>query len=336
MTTTATPPNVTLALDELTLRLSAPTVALLAQVTTFWCDTFFLAEQLGGPVPATLHIDFRTAGTIQPAPPDVAPIYAAPDLTVWKCAAGFLLRCGESWLRLDLTSDYAEGVLTAGFWATRPQDQRDFFLLTLLMFGHRHGYYGLHANGVSNGRHAYLIVGPSGSGKSTLALRLIAQGWAHAGDDVVLLHADRNQAAAINVLALRRDFAFSAKTLAYCAPELTGIQHANAATAPGDKTLIASAHFNAAPGCLHLQPDYLLFATLVDQAQSQLERLDQAQSLVRLAHQSAGLLSDRTVAPAQMQLLARLCRQAQSYQLSLGRDVLTDPTQVAALLHALP
>ncbi len=318
------------------MRLSAPNVTFLAQVATFWYESFFLAEWPGVSATVPICIDFRCLGTIPPPPPDVAPIYAAPDLTVWKCAAGFLLRCGESWLRLDLARNYAEGVLTAGFWATRPQDQRDFFLLTLLMFGHRHGYYGLHANGLHDGRRSYLLVGPSGSGKSTLAVRLMEQGWAHAGDDVVLLHADEHKADGVKVFALRRDFALSAKTVAHCAALAASTKAVAAATAQGEKAIFAAAHFGPSPYCLQLAPDRLLFATIVDQAASRLAPLAQTQALVHLAQQSAGLLSDRTVAPAQMQLLAKLCGQAQAYQLWLGRDVLTAPAQVAALLQALP
>ena len=330
------PPTVTLAIDDLTLRLSAPNVDVLAQVATFWCESFFLEKAQGASAPATVQIDLREPGTIQPTVHGVQPIYRAPDLTVWGCATGFVLCCGESWLQLDLASSRGWGVLAADFGRTRPQDQRDFVLLTLLMIGHRHGYYGLHANGLYDGHVGYLIVGPSGSGKSTLAVRLVEQGWQHSGDDLVLLHAACDPAAVVNALALRRDFALSPNTLAYCTPRWIAADPARAALAPGDKTLITSSHFAPAQPCLQLRPTRLLFAALVDQAESRLERLDQTQALVWLAQQSAGLLSDRRVAPPQMQLLAKLCRQAQAYQLWLGRDVLTNPALVARLLQSAP
>ena len=43
----------------------------------------------------------------------------------------------------------------------------------------------LHAAGVARDGHAVLITGPSGSGKSRLATRLIAEGFAYLGDDVL-------------------------------------------------------------------------------------------------------------------------------------------------------
>lgn len=329
-------PTVTLAFDQLRLRLSAPNVALLTQVATFWCESFFLEKVQATSSTATIQIDFLEPGTIPPEAYGAQPIYRAPDLSVWGCATGFLLCCGASWLQLDLANNCAWGVLAPDFECTRPQDQRDFVLLTLLMVGHRHGYYGLHANGLRDGHAGYLIVGPSGSGKSTLALRLIAQGWQHCGDDLVILHATGDPADGVNALALRRDFALSPKTLAYCAPHLVDRMPASAALAPGDKTVVASSHFGATQPCLQLRPQHLLFATLADQAESRLVPMAQAQALVRLAEQSAGLLSDRRVAPAQLQLLAKLCRQAQAYQLWLGRDVLTNPALVAQLLQTAP
>ena len=290
--TTVARPNVTLALDKLTLRLSAPNAALLTQIAAFWCESFFLEEVQAPPGTATIQIDFGEPGTIPPEAHRAPPIYRSPD--------------------------------------------RDFVLLTLLMIGHRHGYYGLHANGLSDGQTGYLIVGPSGSGKSTLALRLIEQGWQHSGDDLVLLHAACAPAEGVHALALRRDFALSAKTLAYCAPHLLVEDSVSATLAPGDKTIIASSHFGATRPALQLRPQRLLFAILIDQVESRLEKLDQAHALVRLAHQSAGLLSDRHIAPTQMQLLAKLCQQAHPYQLWLGRDVLTNPALVAQLLQSAP
>lgn len=331
----AAQPRVTLAFGQLRLRLSAPNVALLAQIATFWCESFFLEEVPSSLAAATIQIDFHEPGTIAPEAHGAQPIYRSPDLRVWGCATGFVLGCGASWLQLDLTNNRAWGVLALDFGRTRPQDQRDFVLLTLLMIGHRHGYYGLHANGLSDGHAGYLIVGPSGSGKSTLALRLIEQGWQHSGDDLVLLHATCDPADGVNALAIRRDFALSAKTLAYCAPHLVAAVSAGATLAPGDKTVIAGNHFGVTQPALQLRPQRLLFASLADQAESRLEPLHQTQALVALAQQSAGLLSDRTVAQAQMQLLAKLCRQAQAYRLWLGRDVLTDPALVAQRLQTM-
>lgn len=328
-------PTAHLRLDQLTLWLTAPTAAALQQIVDFCRAAFFLADEASAPATPAIPLAFRPPGAVQPPLPVGAPVYQAGELGVWRWHAGFWLTCGASWLALDLADLQGWGVLTAAFWQCPPQDQRDFWLLTWLMLGHRQGYYGVHANGLrdwqaapqGDGQADYLLIGPSGSGKSTLALRLIEQGWQHSGDDVVLLHAAPSAAAPIHALALRRDFALAPQTLVDCS-----ITHAAGAKA-GAKVFMALGH---EPGqwCQQLRPTRLCFATLCDAQQSRLTPLDPAQALVRLAQQSAGLLTDRQLAQRQFALLARLCQQAQLEQLWLGRDVLTAPARVAALLRA--
>lgn len=330
-------PTARLRLDQLQVRLSAPTPTSLQQIVDFCHAAFFLADEpsTGATAAPTLPLDFHQPGAVQPPARVGAPVYQVGDLGVWNWRAGFLLTCGDSWLALDLVNPRGWGVSTADFWHCRPQDQRDFWLLTWLMLGHRHGYYGLHANGLRNrqgdDQHDYLLIGPSGSGKSTLALRLIEQGWQHSGDDVVLLYTDPS-AAAIHALALRRDFALAPQTLAACTATRASAGGTTAAPKVGSKVFMAIGA-DPAQWCRQLQPTRLCFATLIDQGQSRLTPLEPAQALIWLAQQSAGVMTDRQIAQRQLALLAKLCQQAQLYQLGLGTDVLTAPSQVAALLR---
>lgn len=326
-----------LRLDQLWVRLSAPTAPALQQIVDFGHAAFFLADEPIAAATATpaIPLDFHLPGAVQPPARGGAPVYQAGDLGVWRWRAGFLLTCGDSWLALDLVNPRGWGVSTRGFWHCRPQDQRDFWLLIWLMLGHRHGYYGLHANGLrdrqGDARHDYLLIGPSGSGKSTLALRLIEQGWQHSGDDVVLLYTEPSSSAVIHARALRRDFALAPQTLAACTSLRTGVT--TAAAKVGTKVFMAIG-VEPAQWCCQLQPTRLCFATLIDQGQSRLTPLEPAQALIWLAQQSAGVMTDRQIAQRQLALLAKLCQQAQLYQLALGTDVLTAPSRVATLLRA--
>ena len=313
-----------LTLGPLRFALVAPTDSHVERITRFWQDSFFLTTSRSGLEHGlvSIEITFCLSKDIQPPPQNSQPIYTAADLAVSTCASGFLIRCGQSWLALNLEEHYAWGAWDDGFWQTTPQEQRDFWLLTLLMFGHRQGYYGLHANGLSDGTHDYLIVGPSGSGKSTLAVRLIEQGWTHSGDDVVLLCNDGN-GSGVNARALRKEFAL--------APSIDDGRSPVTIV----KEIMSATTFAQAPPQLWLRPTRLLFATLANVATTQLKPLSQADALMMLLQQSAGIMTDQSVAQLQLNLLATLTTQTQPYQLILGRDVLIRPRQVADRLHSI-
>ncbi len=331
----------TFRFDQLQIELAAPTATLVEQISALWRGSFFLTptEATGGDGVTTIAIEFEPVTALGPPVPTAAPIYRAADLAVWKSATGFLLVSGVSWLVLHLTEGRAWGVLDPSFWTSRPQDQRDFFLLPLLIFGHRHRYYGLHANALADGQRDYLVIGPSGSGKSTLTVRLLAQGWRCGGDDLIMLRAaDRVTAGgigqeAVRALGLRRDFALSAGTLAYCPQVPTTTVDL---CAVGGKEIVAATALTTAALQWEFRPTCLLFATIMDQAESALVPLESSQALVTLAQQSAGILTDRAIGQAQLDLLARLCQQASSYRLLLGRDLFTHPQRVAALLQGAP
>lgn len=325
-------------LDQLQIELTASNGTVLEAIRALWSDSFFVipTEAVIKRDVTTIQIDFQ-AVALRPPIPQADPIYRAVDLAIWKSATGFLLMSGTSWLALHLANGRACGVLDPTFWGGRPQDQRDFFLLPFLIFGHQQGYYGLHANALSDGQRDYLIIGPSGSGKSTLAVQLLAQGWRCGGDDLILLRAADPSAAAeierefVRALALRRDFALSAKTLAYCSPQVIA---PTVALCPSDaKRIVPASTLVRAALQSEFWPTCLLFAAIVDRAESTLAPLDQSSALVALAQQSAGIMTDRAIGQVQLDLLAQLCRQASSYQLLLGRDLFAQPPRVAALLQ---
>lgn len=334
--------------DRLHFVLSTPTTALAEQLCAFFAASFVVDVAGAGAavvpsgqpqlqIPIPFHLSEAQATPIH----NQEPFYEAADLAVWTTETGFVLHCGASWLALNLEEQHAHGAIYQELWQRRPQDQRDFFLLPLLMFAHRNGAYGLHANGISDGVTDYLVIGPSGSGKSTLTVQLLNQGWQYSGDDVVVLQqaapsllerkGNHPQTVSICIHALRREFALSAQTLrvSQCAPP-------NGVTVDAsEKQIVAPPSWQAAQFVPCLRPTRLLFATIVPAAESTLQPLTQSAALIRLAQQSAGIFTQRTVAKAQLDLLSRLLRQAQPYQLALGRDLLANPGAVASLLQTV-
>ena len=148
-------------------------------------------------------------------------------------------------------------------------------------------------------------------------------------DDLLLLHRHKGDGQ-VYAHALRRDFALAPRTLA-CVPALVNAQ--TSAGAVLDKQIVAASL--VAPAALQtiFLPTRLLFAEIVDAAASTVSPLPATQAVVALAQQSAGIMTDRAIAPAQVTLLAQLAQSAPSYRLALGRDVFTDPAGVAQRLQ---
>lgn len=266
------------------------------------------------------------------------PIYQSHDLSVWQSQTGFRLWCGDTTLCVEPATGEAVGWLAPSFWSCCPRDQRDFFLISLLMLCHRQQCYGLHANGLSDNpsdnqastEHGYLLVGNSGSGKTTLAMSLVRQGWRYLGDDVILLS---QGASGIQAYALRRDFACTPTTLAHIFTHTTPAPDTIVTDNPMAKQIIPEIAFQPAHFQPVIWPKIIYFTQLAQQPQSQLRPIPQTQSLISLAQQSAGIMTDRRLAEQQMAFLKQLTSQARIYELCIGFDVFTDPTAVASLLQ---
>jgi len=126
----------------------------------------------------------------------------------------------------------------------------------------RYGLFDLHSAGViepESGK-AVLIIGPSGSGKSTLALQLAQAGWSYLSDDELLLSL---RDGAVEVRGFRKFFAISeaGAQLKHCfEPEVVlGLKRTD----------------QAFPGCL-------LFIRLNGESRSELRRLTQPKTMMRL------------------------------------------------------
>lgn len=260
------------------------------------------------------------------------PVYRAHNLQVTRevtpTGAGFFLGCGASTFRVTPGRGEARCHLSDDFFAHSPYEQREFFLLGLLMLLRPSGRFGLHACALERGGAGLLLVGASGSGKTTTSLSLIRRGWRYLSDDAVLL---RRSGGAVQAFAFRKGFSCTPETLARF-PELTGDPELGGAFGdPGGKRVVfpGPAFGTFTPACT---PSLVVFPTVAGGPGSALRPLGAAHSLVRLSQQSAGIMTDTAVSQRQLALLQRLSAQAQGLELHLGRDALADPARVDTLL----
>jgi hypothetical protein len=262
-------------------------------------------------------------------------VYRARALTVARLGSTFDLSCGASQLRVTPGCAEATCFLAPDFFDHSPFEQREFFLLALLMLLRPHGLYGLHAcalehRGFGNDRGVgLLLAGASGSGKTTTSLELIRRGWRYLSDDAVLLRVLAD--ASVQASAFRRGFSCTPETLARF-PELTGNpEYGDEFGDPDGKRVVdpPPSFGGAATTCT---PSLLVFPVVTAASTTTLRPLSAVPCLVRLCQQSAGIMTDTAVSQRQLGLLKILANQARGFELRLGRDALADPGRIDALL----
>jgi hypothetical protein len=245
-------------------------------------------------------------------------------------AAGgeFYLSEGTSVFHVQADDGRATARLALGFFAQPFLLRQRFWAFGLLALLRARGLYALHAGAVVSPVGAgVLLVGPSGSGKSTLTIGLLHEGWSYLSDDTVLL---RSRPDGIEALALRKPFSVNV----------------DAAAGYADLPL------DPEPPCTHgirkrrvnmqsayprqyraeCRPTMLLFPRIVAGTRSTVRPLSRAAALGILLAQSGPELFDRRSLPGHAELLARLVRQAHSYDLCAGTDLHTRPALLLDLL----
>lgn len=265
-----------------------------------------------------------------PYSPEMTPgreIYRSELLHVFETGNGHSIRCGASSLDLDLAANAGDGCLADGFWTMPLQVQRAFFFLPLLFLLPRHGFYGLHANGLVRNGVGFLIAGGSGRGKTTLTLSLLRQGWSYLSDDTIMLRA---AAAGIEALTFRRGFACTRDTLARF-PEFDRTPSA----APGwkaDKTLVEVDGLYPGRRVNRCDPRVILLPEVARTPRSSIQPLRPGTALSMLVQQSPGVLTRRASVEEQMQVLRRLVTATHHWRVLLGTDVYEDGAAVSRLL----
>ena len=175
----------------------------------------------------------------------------------------------------------------------------------------RFGMFDMHSAGVVEPRSekAVLIVGPSGSGKSTLALQLALAGWTYLSDDELLLSLVDGE---VEARGFRTFFAVSQENARF--------KHCF----EPDVSLGLNRTSQASPGVV-------LFASLNGGSKSEMRKLTQAESMMRLIRACPWATYDTSIASANLELLSTLARQTVAFELFAARDLL-QPGYAAQLL----
>ena len=252
-------------------------------------------------------------------------VYAADALRVLRTSSGFFLTCGASSLSVlpgEAATCYLEGFETHTLY-----EQREFFLLGLLMLLRPRGLYGLHACGVQRGGVGALLVGSSGAGKTTTTLNLLRSGWSYLSDDAILL---QEQDDGVEALAFRRGFSCTPETLKRLGHPET-VPESGAFGDPSGKRQLTGAEYDFVSRC---RPTLLLFPRR-GAKKTRLSPLAPPLALVELCRHSAGIMTDQAVSRGQLELLKKLVQNAQSFELALAPDALAEPDLVSRLLDEI-
>ena len=202
-------------------------------------------------------------------------------------------------------------------WFAELPGPRDPLLATMSSFAvcaalRRFGLFDMHSAGVvepESGK-GVLIVGPSGSGKSTLALQLALSGWAYLSDDELLLSLVDG---VVEARGFRRFFAVS--------QEHTALKHCF----EPDVSLGLRRVSQAPAGVV-------LFVSVSDGAKSEVRKLTQPESMMRLIRACPWATYDTSIASANLEVLSTLARQAVTFELLAARDLL-QPGYAAELMR---
>lgn len=243
-----------------------------------------------------------------------------------KCAADD----ADLWLVLGRSVVHlrGQGRIGADVWFEKEPDEGDPLMARVASFAvcaalRRFGVFEIHSAGVvrAESEKGVLIVGPSGSGKSTLALQLVRAGWPYLSDDELLLSLVDGE---VEARGFRSFFAVSAATVS-----ALGIEAVE--PAGGFKTCFEPNTMFASQRRLSAVPGLLLFTSLIDEDQTQLRKLTQAETMMRLIRACPWATYDTAIASANLSVLSRLARQADAFDLFAGRDLL-EPGYASRLL----
>lgn len=230
---------------------------------------------------------------------------------------------GAAQVRLDIHSLGApiQGHITE--LGLRREQLEDITLTCLAPRLRRMGSYLVHAAALARPDEAILLVGPSGSGKTTTALNLALNGWQLLANDATLLTTRNDD---VSALATPGDIRSRPGALDYL-PSSSALEPLREHS--GQATIVTREGAFGVDAGAHAAVRRIYFLRVVDENRSSLIPEQPAVALARLCEQSV----DRWDAPAlaaHLDFFQRLCRQASSYLLELGRDT----TQLSDLIAA--
>lgn len=178
----------------------------------------------------------------------------------------------------------------------------------------RFGTFELHGAGVviPNTDRGVLIVGPSGSGKSTLTTQLARAGWSYLSDDELLLTLNADE---VEARGFRSFFALADSKRAL-------------------KDCFEPAAIFTAARAEKVAPRFVFFTKIRGAGETQLDKLTQTETMSRLIRACPWATYDTAIADPNLELLSRLARQTQGFDLLAGTDLL-EPNRASQILSAV-
>jgi hypothetical protein len=277
----------------------------------------------------TLHLCVNSNNSGFKIPPNCREVLRADGFVGLETGDEFYLTDGSSVFHL-LPSKGEGYARLAPFFSLKPKlTQGNFWCFGLLKLLRPLGIYSLHAAGLATIDGAgLLLVGPPGSGKSTLAIGLIREGWRYLSDDALLL---RDGSQRIEARGCRRSFyidavrspEYSDLSLGNDTPDSNGRQRRRV----GIDEVFREQYVRR---CV---PRIVIFPQIKSQDDSTVKAIDSVRALRFLLTQSAPQLFDRSTMTAHLELLNRLLRQTETYELNAGIDLYHEPAKLIQLIR---
>ncbi|MEF8866387.1 MAG: hypothetical protein V5A20_11560 [Salinibacter sp.] len=320
-------------------RSDSPTVSRLLRRTLQFKGAQYEGEE-APPTSDGVEVTLDISADRDPAsPPEEArhiDVSGHAELDAWRTPGRMVLRYRDVTVDLHPDAGLAEAAVPSDLLTSRPDRRHSSLLsymvaLSLAILLRAHGWFPLHAAGLTREGRGVLLTARSGSGKTTTALSLVRKGWGYLSDDTVLL---RSEDSRIRAYSFRRDFCVDPGLAAHF-PELDGPEWPSA---PND-----ASKWRVDPGRIYLgqptatcTPALVVLPTLANASESSVEPVGTKAALEQLLNQGGFFLTPGSdTADDHLTVLRRLIDQARTYRLHAGRDVLEEPRTVQALLAPL-
>jgi len=218
----------------------------------------------------------------------------------------------------------ARVILSAAAAARIDECLRTFLLTVLVFLLRRRGWHHIHAaTAVDPHGRGWLIAGDADAGKSTTAALLASCGWEIGTDDVAFLTAATDRVAAI---AFREPIALRPGGHRL-------LRRHGGVLLPEQRKVGYWPEDLGGQWIPQVEPRVILFTSVGEgSAVTRAEPLARRDALAELIRWSAWVILEPEFAEHHLELLASLARQAQSYRVTLGRDLFRHPARLAELV----
>lgn len=225
------------------------------------------------------------------------------------------LRPGETTARVTLSPAAAARI---------DECLRTFLLTVLIFLLRRRGWHHIHAaTAVDRHGRGWLIAGDADAGKSTTAALLASCGWEIGTDDIAFLTGAEDHVAAV---AFREPIALRPGGH-------VPLRRGGAVLLPEQRKVGYWPEDLGGQWIPRIKPRVILFTSVGgEDAVTCAQRLARREALAELIRWSDWVILEPEFAPHHLGLLASLARQAQSYRVTLGRDLFAYPARLAELV----